>query len=65
MKIRLLSSLKSGIGELFTCTEHGDFQRIQTPFLYPDGDTIDLFCKTDGDTVTITDLAETVRWLHA
>ncbi|MFZ4524351.1 MAG: DUF1828 domain-containing protein [Chlorobium sp.] len=58
-------SLKSGIGELFTCTKHGDFQRIQTPFLYPDGDNIDLFCKTDGDTVTITDLAETVRWLHA
>jgi len=58
-------SLKSGIGELFTCTEHGDFQRIRTPFLFPDGDTIDLFCKTDGDNVTITDFAETMRWLHA
>ena len=56
--------LQRRIGALFTCSEHGDYQRIRTPYLYPDGDNIDLFCKVDGDTLTVSDLAETTGWLR-
>ena len=56
--------IQGEIGELFTCTNHGDYQRVRTPFLYPDGDNIDLFCKSEGDIMTVTDLAETTRWLR-
>ena len=30
--------LQREIGALFTCSEHGEYQRIRTPYLYPDGD---------------------------
>ena len=52
------------MGALFTCSEQGDYQRIRTPYLYPDGDNIDLFCKVEGDVVTVSDLAETTGWLR-
>lgn len=57
-------ALKADLGELFTCSVQGAYQRIRTPYLYPDGDNIDLFCKTEGDVMTVTDLAETTRWLR-
>ena len=60
----LCQDLQRRIGTLFTCSVHGDYQRIRTPYLYPDGDNIDLFCKVDGDTVTVSDLAETTGWLR-
>ena len=60
----LCQDLQRNLGALFTCSEHGDYERIRTPYLYPDGDIIDLFCKVDGDTVTVSDLAETSGWLR-
>src|SRR5690606_15645723 len=33
-------------------------------FLYPDGDVIDVFAKRSNDTVTFTDLGESLRWLR-
>jgi hypothetical protein len=57
-------ALQADLGELFACTEHGAYQRIRTPYLYPDGDNIDLFCKTVGNVMTVTDLAESSRWLR-
>lgn len=56
--------LRMRLGELFTCTEQGTYQRVRTPYLYPDGDHIDLFCKSEGDVITVTDLAKTTRWLR-
>ena len=56
--------LQRDIGALFTCSEHGEYQRIRTPYLYPDGDYIDLFCKVFDDVVTVSDLAETTGWLR-
>ena len=53
------------IGKSCTCEDQGDYQRIHTPFLYPDGDCIDLYCRMDDDKITITDLAETTRWLRS
>lgn len=57
-------ALKSDLGELFTCIEQGAYQRIRTPYLYPDGDNIDLYCKTQDGVVTVSDLGETTRWLR-
>lgn len=51
------------LGLLFTCEPVNQYTRIQTPFLYPDGDIIDIFYKEDGDTSILTDLGETLRWL--
>ena len=53
------------MGELFRCADVGNYIRIRTPFMYPDGDYIDVFweCNTDDEAVTLSDLGETVRWL--
>lgn len=34
--------------------------RIRTPFTYPDGDNIDLYCRTINGTYHLSDLGETV-----
>jgi len=52
------------VGMLFTCSEVNQFIRIRTPFLYPDGDIIDVFLKENGDHIILTDLGETLRWLR-
>ncbi len=60
----ICQTLQDGLGALFVCVDQGDYCRVRTPFLYPDGDNIDLFCRVDGNTTTITDLAETTGWLR-
>jgi len=53
------------LSRLFVCSPHGDYQRMRTPFLYPDGDYIDLYCRNESDgTITVSDLGETTRWLR-
>ena len=51
------------MGSMFTCTQLNDCTRIRTPFLYPDGDIIDLFLQYKDGQFTLTDLGETIRWL--
>ncbi|PZV21445.1 MAG: hypothetical protein DCF21_02365 [Leptolyngbya sp.] len=51
------------LGDLFTCEEVNGFTRIRTPYLYPDGDVIDLFYRVSQDRPIVTDLGETLRWL--
>jgi hypothetical protein len=53
------------MGKLFTCEpiNYHPYIRIRTPFLYPDGDMIDIFYKDNEDTITLTDLGETLGWL--
>ena len=60
----ICAAIQSEIGSLFACEEYGEYYRIRTPYLYPDGDSIDLFCKPSGGALTITDLAETTGWLR-
>lgn len=60
----LYRDLQQGFGVMFTCSEHGDYRRIRTPYLYPDGDNIDLFCKVEGGAMKVSDLAETTGWLR-
>lgn len=63
MDINIQKSIQKETGALFTCSEHGDYTRIRTPYLYPDGDYIDLFLWRSDDTTIVTDLAETTGWL--
>jgi len=54
------------LGALFTCMPHDRYTKIRTPFLYPDGDVIDVFFRESGDeVVTVTDLGESLRWLRS
>lgn len=57
-------AIMSEWSSLFACQEHGEYHRIRTPYLYPDGDNIDLFCKMEEDKVTVTDLGVTLGWLN-
>jgi hypothetical protein len=52
------------VGALFTCSQVNQYIRIRTPLLYPDGDVIDLFVRQTADTLVLSDLGETLRWLR-
>lgn len=60
----LCQTFSGGLSGLFVCSQQGEYQRIRTPYLYPDGDNIDVFCKPQGDLTLVTDLGETSRWLR-
>lgn len=58
--------IASAFGSLFSCSEVRDYVRIRTPYLYPDGDVLDLFYKlTETGAALLTDLGETTRWLRS
>jgi hypothetical protein len=57
--------IAENMGELFDCVPLNGYTRIRTPYLYPDGDVIDLFLsQIEGGPSTLTDLGETLGWLH-
>lgn len=60
----ICQAFSHGLPALFDCQPHGEYQRIRTPYLYPDGDHIDVFCKPQGELTLVTDLGETTRWLR-
>ena len=53
------------LNELFTCTQVNEHTRIRTPYLYPDGDVVDLYFVTDGRDSTLTDFGESISWLKS
>lgn len=53
-----------GMGELFECSPVDGYTRIRTPYLYPDGDVIDLYLKEGSEVLTLTDLGDTLGWLR-
>ena len=65
MSHALCETLTKNLGALFSCVDVNGFTRIRTPFLYPDGDVIDLFVQNLNGAMTITDLGETLRWLRS
>ena len=52
------------LGALFSCSTVNGYTRVRTPFLYPDGDVIDVFLSEQDGVITVTDLGETLRWLR-
>jgi hypothetical protein len=65
MSLSVSETLRENLGSLFSFSPVNGFTRVRTPFLYPDGDIIDLFLQERDGRVTITDLGETMRWLRA
>ena len=51
------------IRDLFNCSQSREYIRIETPFLYPDGDIIDLFYKESLLDKKISDLGGASDWL--
>lgn len=60
----ICDAITDGLGDLYTCAPVGDYTRIRTPFLYPDGDVIDIFVRQQNGRTVFTDLGETLRWLR-
>ncbi|MCS7167308.1 MAG: DUF1828 domain-containing protein [Gemmatales bacterium] len=60
---RVCQQLVTGLAPLFQCSVHNSYVRIRTPFLYPDGDILDLYVVEQDGNWLITDLGETLRWL--
>jgi hypothetical protein len=56
--------LTDKLGPLFSYDQVNGFTRIRTPFLYPDGDVIDLFLQEQSGSMAVSDLGETMRWLR-
>lgn len=63
--MNLCDMLASQLGALFTCAPHDPYTRIRTPFLYPDGDVVDLFAREANGVVVVSDLGESLRWLNS
>lgn len=63
MSTDVCREIAASIGQLFTCSEVNGFVRIRTPYLYPDGDVVDLFWRESENQRVLTDLGETFRWL--
>ncbi len=61
--LAICEEISTTIGDLFSCSIVGEYIKVRTPYLYPDGDVLDLFIKPNGETLTLTDLGETLRWL--
>lgn len=63
MNVAPCEIIGQSLGELFSCAIVNGYTRVRTPFLYPDGDVIDLFVQEQHGVFTVTDLGETLRWL--
>ncbi len=55
--------IAASMGSLFECEPLDNYIRIRTPFMYPDGDSVDLYLKEQGAILMLTDLGETLQWL--
>ncbi|HKG60596.1 MAG TPA: DUF1828 domain-containing protein [Pyrinomonadaceae bacterium] len=53
------------LSEMFNCTEINNHTRIRTPYLYPDGDVIDLYLTMEGPQAVLTDFGESLSWLKS
>jgi len=55
--------LESRLGELYKCSRAGEYWRVTTPLVYPDGDMIEVYCKALGNRVIVSDMGDTYGWL--
>ena len=49
----------------FHCETVGEYVLIRTPFIFPDGDAIDLYWQNSPNGQVVSDLGETYGWLFA
>ncbi len=58
------AAVRRGIPALYECTAAPQSAvRIRTPFMYPDGDLVDLFALDRPDGLLLTDFGDTLGWL--
>lgn len=55
--------LRSQLGALFECEQAGERVQIRTPFIFPDGDLIDLYWRETPQGQVVSDLGDTRGWL--
>lgn len=55
----------SDLNNLFSFREMNGHCVVSTPFRYPYGGFVAVCCKADGDSILITDEAETFGWLSS
>lgn len=60
----ICAALHGGLGPLFECGAVGNRTRVRTPFLFPDGDGVDVYVSMRGQSLLVSDLGETLRWLR-
>ena len=62
----LRETLQSGLPKLFNCSlgPQGAV-RVRTPFMYPDGDLVDVFVEYREEGYLITDYGEALGWLRS
>ena len=61
----LCEALRRGLSPLYDCTlvPQGTI-RVRTPFMYPDGDIVDVFVEERGGEYLLTDYGEALGWLQ-
>ena len=60
----LCESLRSGLSTMCECSPAPQGAvRVRTPFLYPDGDLIDVFVEVRDGEYRVTDYGEALGWL--
>ena len=61
----LSGMLRSSLPMLFDCssTGHGAV-RVRTPFMYPDGDIVDVFVESGANGYCVTDYGEALGWIQ-
>lgn len=61
----LCESLRHRLSEVFECTSAPEGAvRVRTPFMYPDGDIVDVFVEERGGKPVVTDYGESLGWLQ-
>ena len=62
---KVCRKIKNQIGDLFSCSEFNNFIKISTPFLYADGDIINIFYKEVEKGYILTDFGDTLETLES
>lgn len=57
--------LFDSLGRQFSIEKRNGHIRVRTPFMYPDGEIIDVFCMPSENGTTVTDFGETINWLSS
>lgn len=56
---QIINSIKKDLDILFKCNNKDLFTQVRTPFVYPDGDYINIYVMRNFDQIIITDAGET------
>jgi hypothetical protein len=51
------------VGELYKCSAENDYITIRTPFMFPDGDIVELYYQETAIGWITDRFWETIRWL--